>query len=323
MAQNFKKERAPFFHYEEYFSRYENLIPDFDEFIEHLKKPMPQHFRVNTLKVPPFSERYYHLLESLRQKGLIFEEREVPFYFKVLNPEDEIAIGNLPEYTLGFLHSMTVSSSLPVIALSPKPGEIILDMCAAPGGKTGLIAMLTEDRVIIVSNDKRLDRLTGLVANIKRLGITCAITTRYKGEEFPLSFTFDKILVDAPCSGEGRYRIGLEGEILYQKGTGKANLTAIQKGLLIRAFDLLKPGGILVYSTCTINPKENEEVVDYLLRKRQAQLEDWESPLPFYPGVTEWEGKPYHPDMKLTKRFYTHKIDAVGFFVAKIRKIFG
>jgi 16S rRNA C967 or C1407 C5-methylase (RsmB/RsmF family) len=133
-----------------------------------------------------------------------------------------------------------------VIALDPKPGELILDLCAAPGGKTALMSMLTSDRAYIIANDKRIDRLTALSANLKRLGVACAILTRYRGEQFPLGMEFDKVLVDAPCSGEGRYRIGLEGELLYQKGSGRANLPSIQKGLIVRAFDLLKPGGLMV-----------------------------------------------------------------------------
>jgi len=315
-----KREEFPRFHYEEYFSRYEGLIPDYQDFLEFLREPMPQYFRINTLKVKT-EEQKEKLLKVLREQGIEFEQvDEVDEFYRVLNNE-EVSLGNVKEYSLGLIHSMTVASSIPVVALSPEPGEVILDMCAAPGGKTGLMAMLTKDKVVLISNDKRIDRLTALVSNIKRLGITCAVTTRYRGEQFPFGIEFDKVLVDAPCSGEGRYRIGLEGEILYQKGPGRANLTAIQKGLLVRAYDLVKPGGIIVYSTCTINPKENEEVVDYLLRKRQAEVLDWESPFPFYPGVTEWEGKPYHPSMTLTKRYYTHKIRAVGFFVAKIRRL--
>ena len=315
-----KREKYPVFHYKEYFGRYSQLIPNYETFLEYLKTPMPQYFRINTLKIS-HPEEIKNLLNILKAKGANFEKvKEVPYFYRVLNNE-EISLGNLEEYSLGLIHSMTLASSLPVIALDPQPGDLILDMCAAPGGKTGLIAMVTNDQAVIVSNDKRLDRLTALVSNIKRLGITCAITTRYRGEQFPFGIPFNKILVDAPCSGEGRYRIGLEGEILYQKGTGRANLPSIQKGLLVRAFDLVQPGGIIVYSTCTINPKENEEVVDYLLRKRQAEILDWESPLPYHEGLTEWEEKPYHPSLKFTKRFYTHEIQAVGFFVAKLKRL--
>ncbi len=306
------------FNYLEYFSRYQEIIPDFEEFIEHLRRPHQQYFRINNLKLS--EDEVPVLLEKLRGKGIVAEAvAAVPGFYYIVNNE-EVSLGGVLEYSLGLIHSMTLSSSLPVIALDPKPGELILDLCAAPGGKTALMSMLTNDSAYIIANDKRIDRLTALSANLKRLGVACAILTRYRGEQFPFGLEFDKVLVDAPCSGEGRYRIGLEGELLYQKGKGKANLPSIQKGLIVRAFDLLKPGGILVYSTCTINPEENEAVVDYLLRKRKAKLLDFEAPLPYEPGLVQWQGKPFHPDMVKTKRFYSHKTKAVGFFVAKLIK---
>lgn len=307
------------FNYLEYFSVYQNIIPNYEEFISHLKTPHQQYFRINNLKIQ--AEKVPELLAVLEKKGVISEEvTEVEGFYRVVNNE-EISLGNIEEYGLGLIHSMTLSSALPVIALNPKPGELILDLCSAPGGKTALMAMITEDRVLIVANDKRLDRLTALSANLKRLGVTSAIITHYRGEQFPLGIEFDKVLVDAPCSGEGRYRVGLEGELLYQKGTGRSNLPSIQKGLLVRAFDLLKAGGILVYSTCTINPEENEAVVDYLLRKRPAVILDWTPPLPHQSGLIEWQGKPFHPDLKKTKRFYSHQIRAVGFYVALLQKL--
>jgi NOL1/NOP2/sun family putative RNA methylase len=307
------------FEYLAYFSRYQEIIPDFEEFLNYLRVPHQQYFRINNLKVSGEDEE--KLLKILEKKGIMIEEiKGIPKFYKVVNNE-EVSLGNVKEYGLGLIHSMTLTSSLPVIALDPKPGELILDLCSAPGGKTALMAMMTGDRAIIVANDKRIDRLTALSANLKRLGVTSVIITRSKGEEFPFGIEFDKVLVDAPCSGEGRYKVGLEGEILYQKGSGKSNLLSIQKGLLVRACDLTKPGGIVVYSTCTVNPEENEAVVDYLLRKRGVKILDWESPLPSYPGLTEWMEKVFHPDMPKTKRFYAHKIKAVGFFVAKLQKL--
>lgn len=307
------------FNYLEYFSVYQNIIPDFEKFISHLKTPHQQYFRVNNLKVPP--ARVPDLLSILEKKGVIAERViEVEGFYRVINNE-EVSLGNIEEYGLGLIHSMTLSSALPVIALNPQPGELILDLCSAPGGKTALIAMVTEDRALIVANDKRIDRLTALSANLKRLGVASAIITHYRGEQFPFGIEFDKVLVDAPCSGEGRYRVGLEGELLYQKGSGRSNLPSIQKGLLVRAYDLVKSGGYIVYSTCTINPEENEAVVDYLLRKRAGVILDWTPPLPYQEGLTEWQGKPFHPDLKKTKRFYSHQTKAVGFYVALIQKV--
>ncbi|RUM87233.1 MAG: RsmB/NOP family class I SAM-dependent RNA methyltransferase [Thermodesulfatator sp.] len=299
---------------EDYFARYREIIPDFEAFLQSLSEPLPLYFRLNTLKIRDPEP----VISGLSRQGFQVEPvAEVPWFFRV-EPR-EASLGNTEEYYLGLIYPMTLSSSLPVYALDPRPGELILDLCAAPGSKTTQIAQWTEDQAVIVANDRRLDRITALVANLRRLGVACAVTTVYRGEMYPLEVSFDKVLVDAPCSGEGRYRKGYEGELLYQK-EGHTNLSGIQKGLLVRAFDLLKPGGILVYSTCTINPEENEAVVDYLLRKRQAELLDWEAPLPFHPGVTEWEGRPFHPDLTKAKRFYAHEIQGVGFFVAKLRR---
>ncbi len=297
-----------------YFERYQEIIPGYEKFLASLAEPLPLYFRLNTLKLKDPES----VLRGLRRQGFEVEPVErVPWFFRV-EPR-EASLGNTEEYYLGLIYPMTLSSSLPVYALEPKPGELILDLCAAPGSKTTQIAQVTEDRAVIVANDRRLDRITALVANLRRLGVACAVTTVYRGEQFPMEVSFDKVLVDAPCSGEGRYRKGYEGELLYQK-EGRTNLSGIQKGLLVRAYDLLKPGGLLVYSTCTINPEENEAVVDYLLRKRQAELLSWEAPLPSHPGLTEWQGRPFHPDLKKAKRFYAHEIEAVGFFVAKLRR---
>ncbi len=298
-----------------YFERYREIIPDFERFLEHLKEPLPLYFRLNDLKCPDPEI----VLKGLARQGAKAEPvPQVPYFYRV-EPRS-FPLGNTEEYYLGYIYPMTLNSSLPVLALDPQPGEVILDLCAAPGSKTTQIAQLTRDQAVIVANDRRLDRLTALVANLKRLGIACALTTLYRGEEFPHGISFDKVLVDAPCSGEGRYRQGYEGELLYQK-EGRTNLPAIQKGLLVRAFDLVRVGGIVVYSTCTINPDENELVVDYLLRKRQGRLLESDYPQPHHPGLTEWEGKILHPDLRKAARFFPHETDSVGFFVAKIERL--
>ncbi len=298
-----------------YFSRYSEIIPNFDAFLNHLKESLPLYFRLNTLKC--YNPEL--VIKGLEQQGTkVSAVSHLPGFFRV-EPRN-FPLGNTEEYYLGYIYPMTLNSALPVIALDPKPGEVILDLCAAPGSKTTLIAQETNDQAIIVANDRRLDRLTALVANLKRLGIACVLTTLYRGEEFPHGISFDKVLVDAPCSGEGRYRQGYEGQLLYQK-EAYTNLPAIQKGLLIRAFDLVKPDGIVVYSTCTINPEENEMVVDYLLRKRQGKIVVCDYPQPHHPGVTEWAGHPLHPELKNTSRFFPHETESVGFFIAKIKRL--
>jgi len=155
--------------------------------------------------------------------------------------------------------------------------------------------------------------------NHQRLGITNTVISNCRGEFLSPAVRFDRVLVDAPCSGEGRYRIYADGRVSHRR-QGSTDLTAIQKGLLLKAFDLVKEGGILVYSTCSLNPRENEEVVNHLLKKRHARVEKWHPTLPWHAGLSHWQGKDYNVEIEHCRRFYPHEIDSVGFFVARIRK---
>ena len=295
---------------------YLDFIPEPDRYISYLFAPLPSYIRINTLKVSinkalDILSRYNIKLSSVNISGL-------DSFFKISTEEQ---LGNLTPYYMGFFYPQALSSAFPVLALSPKCNEFILDLCAAPGGKTGFISQVMEDTGLIVANDRKISRLTALTANLKRLGVTNTMVTFYRGENFPLSTFFDKILLDAPCSGEGKYKLSEDGRIYFKK-QGNTNLPAIQKGLILRAFDLLSPGGTLIYSTCTINPEENEAVITHLLKKRNAQLISWEVPkeVTAFEGITEFKGKEYDSRCKRCRRFYTHFIDSVGFFVAKVVK---
>ena len=290
---------------------YSNLIPDFDGYRRDLKRPMPVYFRINTLKTGISEAK-----KLLTQEGVLFEDT---CFEELLLIKSQNLSRPLLSYHLGHVYPQALSSCLPVKALSPGERDRTLDLCAAPGGKTTHMAQLMEDSGLIVANDRRLGRLTALMANIKRLGITNTVVTQARGEHYASSFRFDKVLVDAPCSGMGRYRIDAEGRIRHMK-TGKTDLPAIQKGLITRGFDLLRPGGMLVYSTCTLNVEENEGVVHYLLQKRRAGLTGWEPPVPWSPGITRFKEKDYDRNVGLARRFYPHRIHSIGFFLARIVK---
>ena len=290
---------------------YSCLIPDFEEYYRDLKRPMPVYFRINTLKTGISEAK-----RLLKQEGVVFED--TCFRELILVTSQDLS-RPLLSYHLGYVYPQALSSCLPVKALSPGIGDRVLDLCAAPGGKATHMAQLMRDRGLVVANDRRLGRLTALMANIKRLGITNTVVTQARGEHFSSPFRFDKVLVDAPCSGMGRYRMDAEGRIRHMK-TGKTDLPAIQKGLIIRGFDMLRPGGMLVYSTCTLNVEENEGVVHYLLQKRSAGLAGWEAPVPWSPGITGFKGKEYDRNVGLARRFYPHKVHSVGFFLARIVK---
>ncbi len=288
---------------------YMEFIPDWDAYVSHLRLSLPVYFRINTLKAS--REVVFSTLDS---EGIRPEATAVKDLFKLGATGQARATVS---YHLGYIYPQALSSALPVIALAPRPGEMVLDLCAAPGGKATHMAQVMGDSGIIIANDRKLGRLTALLSNVKRLGITNTVVTHYRGEHFPVTRSFDRVLVDAPCSGDGKFRLGKDDEILHLK-KGRTFLPAIQKALIQRAFDLLRPGGTMVYSTCTLNPQENEEVVSHLLKKRDGRLLSWVPPIDWEPGLTTFKGRGYHESCVLCRRFYPHKIDSVGFFVAKI-----
>ncbi len=292
------------------------FIPDLPLYAQELRRPFPHYVRLNTLKGEAGA-----IQRLLEREGFRVEEVEgLPLFRRI---QGEGNIGDSRAFLLGLIYPQSITSAMPVEALAPRPGETILDLCASPGGKTTHMAQVMGDRGVVVANDRRMDRLTALSANVKRMGLTSVVVTFHRGESFPLPRSpqqgFHGVVVDAPCSGQGRYKVDGEGRLLYRV-EGRTNLSAIQKGLLVRGYDLLRPGGRLVYSTCTLDPLENEAVVDYLLRKRPARVEAWEPPLRWSPGVEGFQGLRFHPQIRECRRFYPHHVRATGFFVALISK---
>ena len=206
---------------------------------------------------------------------------------------------------------------IPPLVLQPQPGETVLDLCSAPGSKTTQISQQMDNRGIVIANEPSLSRITPLRSNCERLGAINVAITRYDGRRFPNQL-FDRILVDVPCSGEGRARkdLGICGRSSLKRSLG---LQALQKGLLKRAINLVKPGGVVVYSTCTYAPEENEIVVESVLD--EAHLDKISIPgLVDSPGITKWNGVEHSNDLLLCARYYPHYNDTGGFFVAKLIK---
>lgn len=169
----------------------------------------------------------------------------------------------------GNIYIQNAASWLPVLALNPQPGDTILDMCAAPGGKTSHIAQAAHNGALIHANDNSRPRLHKLQANLKRLGVKNTTFTLHDATKLTSHFEteyFDKILLDAPCSGEGMMTLGNRKDFESWSVAHIKRLQKLQKKLIVQAWHLLKPGGTLVYSTCTMAPEENEAVIDYLLR---------------------------------------------------------
>jgi tRNA (cytosine49-C5)-methyltransferase len=226
----------------------------------------------------------------------------------------------------GSIYIQNAASWLPVLALGPQPSDKILDMCAAPGGKASHIAALTYNQAELWVNDNSRPRQAKIRANFQRLNVQPTYYTlydaRYLTKKLPVGTYFDKILLDAPCSGEGMLTIDSDKDMSTWSVAHIRRLQSLQKQLIMQAWRLLKPGGVLVYSTCTMAPEENEMVIDYLLRKvDDARLEvlPWELDNQ-YPAVQQWNTKQLNPELgKCMRLAPSTAIEA--FFVAKLNKL--
>jgi len=293
------------------FEQYGGIIPDFSSFQECLRNPLPTHIRIKRLRIEPPS-----LIQLLEEKGVRLTRASQRYDTLCLAPGLSLS-GNLLECFMGYIHPQALTSAVAALVLSPQENSSVLDMCAAPGGKSSHCADIMNNTGLIISNDLYASRHASLGHTLARMGVLNAVITVYQAQEFPLRNRFDFILADVPCSCEGKFR--KTGETASCKAfTGRETLPDLQKKILLRAFDLLKKGGRMLYSTCTYNPSENEAVVDLLLNERNADLFPIDVEFDGEPGLTHWNGETYDKRLERTVRFYPHRIDSVGFFMASI-----
>ncbi|CAI4051857.1 hypothetical protein SUVZ_14G2600 [Saccharomyces uvarum] len=289
------------------------------EFFEANEIARPVTIRTNTLKT-----RRRDLAQTLVNRGVNLQP--IGSWTKVGLQifDSQVPIGATPEYLAGHYILQAASSFLPVIALDPHENERILDMAAAPGGKTTYISAMMKNTGCVFANDANKSRTKSLIANIHRLGCTNTIVCNYDAREFPKVIGgFDRILLDAPCSGTGV--IGKDQSVKVSR-TEKdfIQIPHLQKQLLLSAIDSVdcnsKHGGVIVYSTCSVAVEEDEAVVDYALRKR-PNVKLVETGLAIgKEGFTSFRGKKFHPSVKLARRYYPHTYNVDGFFVAKFQK---
>lgn len=305
---------------QEFIERIKELLGDETaEFLEWIKKPLKPSIRVNTLKISK-----EELKKRLEEKGWqIIEKFNNAFVIESnLMPGE---LGKALEHQLGYYYVQELSSMMPPLALNPDKNEIVLDLCAAPGSKTTEMAAIMENQGTIIANDIRIDRLKALNANLERCGVSNVIVTKMNGITLckklaKLGFFFDKILVDAPCSGEGTIRSGPETLKIWNLNMIKG-LAALQKKLVAAAIECLKAKGILVYSTCTHAPEENELVIDFALKNFNVKLEEIKLPLKSRKGITEWQNQKLSFELKKCARIWPQDNNTEGFFIAKLRKL--
>jgi NOL1/NOP2/sun family putative RNA methylase len=300
--------------------RMKKLIPNEDKFQEFKKKihTEPLDFiRCNTLKISPSK-----LLSRLQKKWEVSQPfpnfPEVMLITSDLMPGE---LGNAIEHLLGYFYVQEVSSMMSALALDPKQNELVLDLFASPGSKTTQIVAMMENKGMVIANDLKPDRTNILKSNLEKAGATNTIVTRHDAVSLTeklskLGMKFDRILIDAPCSGEGTLRSSPKTfEMWNLKVIQK--LSRMQKKFLASAIKLLKVGGVIVYSTCTHAPEENEEIVSYALNKFPLKAETLSLPLKCKPGITNWKKEKYNKDTNKSCRIYPHENNSEGFFVSK------
>lgn len=294
--------------------RYEKLT-DWDKFITCSTKFLRRSIRVNTLKIS--------VEECKKKMSKNWMLTAIPWCeegFWIEHKKGRRDIGNTLEHQLGYIYVQEAASMIPPIVLDVKEGMNVLDMCASPGSKASQIAMYMGNKGVLIANDYKGMRIKSLGLNLQRCGVSNEIITLMPGHQFKMEF--DRVLVDAPCSGTGTIRKSLKTLRIWNPKMIK-RLAVTQKNLIEVGFENLKKDGILVYSTCTLEPEEDEEVVDYLLNKYDnAKLEEINiKGLKRSEPILEFEGKKYNKEIKKIIRIWPQDNDTEGFFIAKIKKI--
>lgn len=290
-------------------------IDDTIKLLKASEKPLTPSIRVNTLKI-----KTKELQIRFEQKGFELKPiKWVSYAFKIL--KETYNIGSLHEYLQGYFYLQKVASMLPPIILDPKSNDVVIDMCAAPGGKATHLSQLMNNTGTLILIDRNKNRIPALEINLRRMGVINSIVLNLDAVNLSnLNVKADKILLDAPCTGEG---------LIRQDPSRKKSrsirdierIASIQKQLLKSGLLSLKSGGKLLYCTCSIAPEENELVVNEILKKKENYsiieiFKDF--------GVTGLNNVfriDLIEDLKLSQRLYPHIHDTIGFYFCLIKKL--
>ena len=289
------------------------LGEEYADYVDSLSKPMYSCLRVNTLKIS---------VEDFLEISP-FELTPVPwttngFYYdaSVDSPSKH------PFYYAGLYYLQEPSAALPAATLPIEKGDKVLDLCAAPGGKSTELAAKLGGTGILVSNDISASRIKALQKNMEVFGVKNSIITCETAEKLCSYFTgyFDKILIDAPCSGEGMFRKS-QSMITAWEQNGNEKFADIQRGILKDAVKLLRPGGMLLYSTCTFDPMEDEDQVMYIMEQDENfSIVPIEEHPGFLPGNPEWSHSDSpSEDLQHTYHLIPHRVKGEGHYVALLK----
>jgi NOL1/NOP2/sun family putative RNA methylase len=302
-----------------FLERLQKIIPsqNFDAAVACFDRDSVMSVRINTLKASRLD-----VLQQLAELKISFQE--IPWYpdaliLQAVSAKDYSQLDLVKE---GWLYRQSLSSLLPVVILNPQPGERVLDFCAAPGSKTTQIAALMKQVGELIAVEAIRPRFYKLKSVCALLGADTVSFKLTDARRFRSEDLFDKVLVDAPCSSEGRFKTQELKSVGYWSPRKIKEMAHKQKGLLLSASRFLRPGGVLVYSTCTFAPEENEAVVDWVLRKTQGQLLLQPAAVEgvaCYPALSNWEHKTFSAPVENLLRVLPNGL-MEGFFVAKFVK---
>jgi NOL1/NOP2/sun family putative RNA methylase len=294
------------------------LDKEAEKFLSALTQPAITGIRVNTLKINSSS------FETLLKEFLPAASLEpVPWCPSGFVLESNTLSGKHPFHAAGLFYFQEPSAMSVAKALNPKPGELIIDLAASPGGKTTHLVSLSQNQSVVIANEINRSRVKALSENLERWGAHRAVITNEAIEHLSQWHGgADRVLLDAPCSGEGMFRKSKDALEMWSEAT-ILGCAKRQQSLLDEAAKLVKPGGHLVYSTCTFAPEENEWVIGKFLQihpafeLKECRLEGSSS------GGSEWLPEHLKQDMSKAKRFWPHKIQGEGHFVALLQKTDG
>lgn len=286
---------------------------------------------VTTIRLNNLASDPNDIYANLLMKGLLLEEVAWAPYTYIVPNKDKSELGKMVEYERGLFYIQNLSSMLAVVALDPSGGDKVLDMCAAPGSKTSYIASLTNNKAKITAVEEDHQRIAKLNSVMSQFHLKNVEVFKTDGGEIGKSLPgrYEKVLLDAPCTGEGLIYLQSDNPLRYWNIRKIKRMVSVQRKLILSAFDSLKVGGTLIYSTCTLEPDENEGIITYLLENRDnvriqtidiVNSEEFTDYKPFIKrGITKWSGNRYHQECgKCIRVIPGPKMQ--GFFICRITK---